>query len=116
MGKLVVVTNPELAAGFRLAGVDVFSARTREEAQEVLRSLLARSEDDVVAVDSEYLVEPPEDIRRRVEEGYHPLVIGIPKPRVVRPEDRRSHYIREMIRRAIGFQIAFGEGREETGS
>lgn len=109
MGKLVVVTNPELAAGFRLAGADVFSVRTKEEAQAVLRTLLSRSEDDVIAVDSEYLTEPPEDIRRRVEEGYRPLVVGIPKARAVHPEERRSHYIREMIRRAIGFQIAFGE-------
>lgn len=114
MGKLVIVTHPDLAAGFRLAGADVFPAVSREEAQMVLRTLLAQGQDDVIAVDREYLVEPPEDIRRRLEEGYRPLVVGIPKGQTLRPEERQSFHIRELIRRAIGFQIAFGEGKAES--
>ncbi|MFQ6058309.1 MAG: V-type ATP synthase subunit F [Anaerolineae bacterium] len=113
MAKLMVITDPTLAPGFRLAGVEVFAASTAGEAKEILLSLIDEGEAGVIAVHAGYLAGLDEATRRRVEEGYRPVVIGIPTGRLVAPEERRSRHIAELIRRAIGFRITFREEAEE---
>jgi vacuolar-type H+-ATPase subunit F/Vma7 len=107
MAKLVVITDPTLALGFRLAGVDVYTAGTAEEAQRLLLALMAEGEAGVIAVNADYLAVLDEPTRRRIEASYKPVVVGLPSGAAIAPGERRSRYIAELIRRAIGFRITF---------
>ena len=107
MAKLVVITDPALAPGFRLAGVDVYTAGTAEEAQRLLLALMEEGEVGVIAVNADYLAALDEPTRRRIDASYKPVVVGLPGGASVAPEERRSRYIAELIRRAIGFRITF---------
>ncbi len=107
MGKVIIITNPELATGFRLAGVEVLPAKTAEEARDLLLSLLRREDISIVAINDDYLASLKEEERRQLWETYRPLVLGIPAG-VISPERRRTDYILELIRWAVGFEVALG--------
>ncbi len=55
MYKFVVVTDPETAPGFRLAGVEVLEASTVEEAKSVIPSLLYKDDTGIVAVNEDFM-------------------------------------------------------------
>ena len=116
MGKVTVITNSELATGFRLAGVEVLRAETAEEARNLLLPLLRQEDISIVAIDDDYLADLKEEERRRLWETQRPLVIGIPTGALA-PERSRTDYILELIRWAVGFEVALGrelaEAREE---
>ena len=53
MYRFVVVTDPETAPGFRLAGVDVIEIAGAAEAGTVLPSLLLKDDTGIVAVNED---------------------------------------------------------------
>jgi vacuolar-type H+-ATPase subunit F/Vma7 len=112
MAKLTVIIDPSLAPGFRLAGVETFAVRGPAEAQRVLLRLLAEGEAGVIAVDSAYLARLDDPVRRRIETSYPPVVIAIPSGVTAGTEARRSRFIAELIRRAIGIRMTFHEEEE----
>ena len=113
MAKLTVITDPTLAPGFRLAGVQVHMASTADEARRLLLSLIDEGEAGVIAVNAEYLAVLDEMTRRRIEASYKPVVVGLPSGAATSPGEQRSRHIAELIRRSIGFRIAF-RGEEYT--
>ncbi len=115
MGRLMVITTPDLAPGFQLAGVETFAVETVEEAETVLQKLLTGGEASLIVVRRALLQAMETRLQRQVEASYQPVVMAIPgaMPTLARGERRR--YISELIRRAIGFQITF-EGEQKTGS
>ncbi len=113
MAKLTVITDPSIAPGFRLAGVETFAVGGVAEAQQVLLRLLAEGETGVVAMDSTYLARLDDPIRRRIETGYRPIVIAIPTGVSTGTGARRSRFIAELIRHAIGIRITFQEEGEQ---
>lgn len=110
--RLVVVTTPELAPGYRLAGVATRAAATPAEAIERLHELVAEAGDEaIVAIHEPFLqaLEPRE--RRRLEESMTPLVVRLPAgDGQVGQSDRREQLMR-MLGQAVGYQITF-EPRE----
>jgi len=113
LGKLTIITNSELATGFRLAGVEVLPAETAEEARDLLFPLLRQEDISIVAINDDYLAGLREDERRRLWETYRPLVIGIPTG-ALSPERSRTDYIVELIRWAVGFEVALGRELAEA--
>jgi vacuolar-type H+-ATPase subunit F/Vma7 len=108
MGRLMVITSPDLAPGFQLAGVDTFVAETVEDAEVVLQRLLAENEASLIVVRRALLQAMDVRLQRQAEASYQPLVMAVPGGRPTLTKGERRRYISEFIRRVIGFQITFG--------
>ncbi len=109
MAKLTVITNPALAPGFRLAGVEVIAAESQERARNALVRLLDEGEAGIIAIDAPYFSTLDYATARRVEELVKPVVVSLPVGAELLPEQRRSRQIAELIRRAIGIRMTFRE-------
>jgi V/A-type H+-transporting ATPase subunit F len=100
--KFVVVTDPDTASGFRLAGVDVLEASNAEEAKTVIPSLLFKDDTGIVAVNEDFMASLDEKLMERIEKTHRPIIIPIPSR--TRQIDR-ADYIERLLRRAIGYNI-----------
>ncbi len=102
MYKFVIVTDSDRAAGFRLAGAEVFEADDMEEAREKIPPLLHKDDIGIVAVNEEYMLGLDEKLMDRIEKMHRPLIIPIPSKK--KEVDRRT-YIERLLRKAIGYNI-----------
>ncbi len=102
MYKFVVVTDPETAPGFRLAGVEVLEASTAEEAKSVIPSLLYKDDTGIVAVNEDFMASLDEKLMEKIEKTHRPIVIPIPSRT---HQVDRVDYIARMLRRAIGYNV-----------
>jgi V/A-type H+-transporting ATPase subunit F len=102
MYKFLVVTDPETAPGFRLAGVDVVEAGSVEEAKAVIPGLLYRDDTGIMAVNEEFMAGLDAKVLGKMERTHRPLIIPIPS--AARRGERRG-YIERLLQRAIGYNI-----------
>jgi V/A-type H+-transporting ATPase subunit F len=102
MYKFIVVTDPNTAPGFRLAGVDVLEAASADEARQLLPALLNRDDTGIVAINEDFMALMDEKMMEKIEKTYRPIVIPIPS--VAKGNDRTS-YIERLLRRAIGYNV-----------
>ena len=113
MSRLMVITTPELAHGYQLAGVETFATLDSNTALNILQELMDGDEAGLIAVRQNLLEGIDRRLQQRIESSYRPIVVAIPDGAVAAAGERRR-YITELIRRAIGFHITFGT--EETKS
>jgi vacuolar-type H+-ATPase subunit F/Vma7 len=109
VAKLTVITNPTLAPGFRLAGVEVIAADSQERARNALVQLLDEGEAGIIAMDPLFMSGLDYATSHRISELVKPVVVALPMGADVLPEQRRSRQIAELIRRAIGIRMTFRE-------
>ena len=110
MYKLIVLTDPDTADGFRLAGVDVVTCESQELVRERLNGLLDDDESGIIAVNEEMMSAIDERTQKKIDSIYRPLVISLPiREKLAFGEDHRAHLAR-LIRRAIGFDITLRRG------
>lgn len=110
MYKLIVVTDPDNADGFRLAGVDVYVVETEEEVRVRINSLLDEEESGIIAVNEQMMAAIDERTQRKIDSIYRPLVISLPlREKLEIGQDHRA-YLARLIRRAIGFDITLRRG------
>ena len=110
----MVITTPDLAPGFQLAGAKTFAVESTEEAVRVLHGLLEADEASLIVVRQDLLGAMPPCLQSKIEASYRPVVMAIPGGTPTAPAEERRRYIAELIRRAIGFHITFGtEGDRE---
>jgi vacuolar-type H+-ATPase subunit F/Vma7 len=111
MGRLIVLTTPELEAGYRLAGVATRAVRTVAETTEALEELLMqRGREDVVAVHEPFFNELDASLQRRIASLVSPLVIALPGGEGVHAEaERRARHLR-VLWEAVGYEITFEPG------
>ena len=102
MYKFLVVTDPETAPGFRLAGVEVIEASSQEEARKAINALVFKDDTGIVAVNEEFIAALDQKLVDTIEKTYRPIMIPIPSR--ARRIDRTS-YIERMLQRAIGYNI-----------
>ncbi len=102
MYKFVIVTDPDTATGFRLAGVDVLEIPNPGEVTALLPSLLLRDDTGIIAMNEEYISSLDEKTMEKIEKSYRPIIIPIPS-RAKRVD--RTSYIERLLRRAIGYNI-----------
>jgi vacuolar-type H+-ATPase subunit F/Vma7 len=115
MSRLLILTRPNLVAGFHLAGVDAFAAPDAESAQELIKSWLDEGEEGLLAIDEGLLAYMEPAIMKRLDADPRLPYLTIPGTGQTGPEISRRHRIADMIRRAIGFHITFkGEEVEAT--
>jgi V/A-type H+-transporting ATPase subunit F len=108
--KLIVLTDPETADGFRLAGVDVYAVGSNEEARSVLSGLVDDDTSGIIAVNEKMMAGIDERLQRKIDSIYRPIVISLPiREHLEIGEDHRA-YLSRLIRRAIGFDITLRRG------
>lgn len=113
MSRFVIVTRPDLARGFHLAGVEAYGVEDVESAEELIASWLKGGETGLLAIDDGLLARMNLAIIDQLEKAEHLSYLPIPVGDILGPEYSRQHRIAERIRRAIGIHIAFKE--KETG-
>ena len=112
MSRLLVLTTPELATGYRLGGVAAIEVASPAEAAARLEELLER-EDGVIAVHAPFFHALDRPLRRRLDALRAPLVVPLPAGTANdQAEDRRQRLL-QMLRQAVGYEITFGD---ETGT
>ena len=111
MGNLIIITTPDLAPGFELAGAEVLAVTKIDEVEAKLRDLLEKEETSLIAIKRGLLEALPSRLRRQINTTYRPAVMAIPGSGHTESDDAHQRYIAEMIRRAIGYQLTFGTRR-----
>jgi V/A-type H+-transporting ATPase subunit F len=108
--KLIVLTDPDTADGFRLAGVDVVVCEAMEAVRERLNRLLDDEASGIIAVNEKMMAAIDERTQKKIDSIYRPLVISLPiREKLAMGEDHRA-YLARLIRRAIGFDITLRRG------
>jgi V/A-type H+-transporting ATPase subunit F len=108
--KLVVLTDPDTADGFGLAGVDVVVAESQEDARRKLNALIDDDSSGIVAVNEAFMTDIDERTQQKINQTYRPIVITLPiREKLATEEDHRA-YLSRLIRRAIGFDITLRRG------
>jgi V/A-type H+-transporting ATPase subunit F len=110
--KTIVVTDPESADGFRLAGVDVVEADTPEAAVEHIKRLLDDENAGILAINESFYNALDEKTLEKIDSVYRPIVIPLPVKETVEMAGERRAYLARLIHRAIGFDITL-RAREE---
>jgi vacuolar-type H+-ATPase subunit F/Vma7 len=114
MGRLMVITTPDLAPGFQLAGVETFAVESVETAEEVLHKLLTGDEASLIVVRRDLLQAMTPRLQRQIKTSYRPVVVDIPGGIPTTPGEERRRQVAEIIRRAIGFHITFGTEQSQA--
>lgn len=110
MYRLMVLTDPDTADGFRLAGVDVFEVDSPEQARQTLASLVDDDTSGIIAVNERMMSAIDERLQRKIDSIYRPIVVSLPiREKLTVGEDHRA-YLSRLIRRAIGFDITLRQG------
>lgn len=105
MPKLVILTDVDAAAGYRVAGVEVREAEP-ETALAVLEELIESGEYGLVAVDEGLLSDPVKDSERAMRGRDLPVLLSIPSMAAAFSDsDDVTAYMSELVRSAIGFDI-----------
>ena len=107
--RLIVITPPELVAGFRLTGVDVELADDGVRAEAVVRDLLRQGERGVIAIYGPFLADMDEDLQRRLRSSVSPVVVELPIGIRTEPDHMRRTRLADRLQRAIGYHITFGD-------
>ena len=107
MPRVVVVSSPALADGFRLAGVAIEVAHPGAEASRTLSAVVARPDVGVALVTADLWATLDERLQADAERLGRPIVLAIPAGTVADVTTSRQ-ILGEMLERAIGYRIEFG--------
>lgn len=108
--SVVVVTTDELAPGYALAGAEVRTADSAADAAGHVRELLGAGERGLIAVHEPWFGALDRDLRRRIERDPVPLVVALPAGATPGAGLERHERLRELLWRAVGYEITFDEG------
>ena len=105
MYKVVILTDPDTASGFRLAGVDVYEADSPEEAKNKINQLLEDDRTGILAVNESFLAEVDDRVKERIEAMYRPIVVSLPVKEKMGEAGERKAFLARLIHRAVGFDV-----------
>jgi vacuolar-type H+-ATPase subunit F/Vma7 len=108
--KLVVLTDTDTGDGFRLAGVDVITVGSPEEARKRLNELIDDDSSGIVAVNEAFMADIDERTQQKINSTYRPIVISLPIRETLHTDEDHRAYLSRLIRRAIGFDITLRRG------
>lgn len=106
--KVIVVTHPELATGFRLAGVDVEIVSDPKEASEIIRRIIwTKSDFGIIAIDEDLASNLDPALAKELDDRGLPFLIPFPAAELYTwlRERKDMDYTSKMIRDAIGYHI-----------
>ncbi len=102
MYKFIVVTDPDSAPGFRLAGVDVLEASNLDEAKKIIPPLIYKDDTGIIAISQDLMSVLDEKLLEKIDKTYRPIIIPIPSRL---KGISRTSYIERLLQRAIGYNI-----------
>jgi V/A-type H+-transporting ATPase subunit F len=105
--KIGVLTDPESAAGYRLAGLHVTAAVDAAEAQKALARMIQEDTYALIAVSSGLLPDPYQAVRREMCSRTLPVLFSTPSPVAAgtgEGEDAEA-YVRRLIVATMGYEI-----------
>ncbi len=105
--KVVVLTDAETATGYRLAGVETLES-TPAEAQHALEELIASDRYGLVVVDEGLLADPIKASERSMRGRQLPVILPVGSLSAAFGGEEGGdalHYMHELVRSAIGFDI-----------
>ena len=105
--KIGVVTDPESAAGYRLAGLETTVAADSASARETLARMVEQGDYALIAVNEALLSDPYQAVRREMRGRSLPVLLAVPSPGApVATEggDAEAH-MRRLILATIGHEI-----------
>ena len=105
MAWIAALTNPETALGFRLAGIETFSAQDALEAEGLLKGLLERKTPGIVVISEEFLPYFSEGTRKKIEENLQPVCVPIPHIQSWREGEKKEEYLSRLMQNVMGYQI-----------
>jgi vacuolar-type H+-ATPase subunit F/Vma7 len=111
--KVIIITNPELISGFRLAGVEVHEARNSVEAGAIIsRVLRIGREFGIIGIDEDLAAGLDPSLQEELEAAGIPLLIPFSTAGIYGLEKRRREedYTDNLIRSAIGYHIKIKRG------
>ncbi len=106
MSRLVVVTTPDLAPGYRLAGATTVEVASATQAARAVEELTT-SENGVIAVHEPYLHGLDRRLRARLDALQRPLVVPLPAGRGGGGATERRERLLQMLMLAVGYEITF---------
>ena len=110
MSRLLVLTTPELVAGYRLGGVTAIEVASPAEAADQL-AVLVEHEDGVIAVHAPFFHALERSLRQRLDALRIPLVVALPAGVTSEQAEDRRERLLQILRQAVGFEIRFGDER-----
>jgi len=105
--KIGVLTDPESAAGYRLAGLAVMVAADATEAQKVLARMIREDTYALIAVSPALLSDPFQAVKREMHSRDFPVLLSAPSPLAAgagEGEDAEA-YMRRLIVATMGYEI-----------
>lgn len=105
MYKVIVLTDPDTADGFRLAGVDVFQVESADEATREISRLLEDPKSGILAVNESFLTGLDDRIQKRIEATYRPIVVSLPVKEKLGAAGERRAFLARLVHRAVGFDV-----------
>lgn len=108
MGRLLVITRPNLQPGYQLAGVQAYAATGADEAAALIGRFLDSGEAGLLAVQEELLAGLRPDLRQRMNAAVELPYIALPGGEPASTAVSAHFFVSEMIRRTVGFQLTFG--------
>ena len=109
MARVVILSAPGQADGYRLAGCSTVVASPGPEAAASLRHLAETPDVGVLLVSEDLWASIDDRLRGDVEQLARPVVMPIPEGERT-PGAAREHLLGEMFQRAIGFRIQISGG------
>ena len=105
--KIAVVTDSESAAGYRLAGLDVFVPEEAAGARDLLVDLIRQDAYALIVVNEEWLPDPYQAVRREMRGRDVPVLLPAPRLGAVfgTEEGEADEYVRRLIRDTMGYDI-----------
>jgi vacuolar-type H+-ATPase subunit F/Vma7 len=105
--KILAIVEKEVSRGFRFSGIDICVAESPEQAKKLLLGTMGKKDYWIVIIDEGYLNNFDDPTKKLVEDSSSPLVVPVPLAMCWQKNNTKKEdtYVREMIRRAIGYQI-----------
>jgi V/A-type H+-transporting ATPase subunit F len=110
VSKYLVITDPESAVGFRLAGVETLTAERADEAEELLQTAVNSGGTGLLLINESFMNRFSDALQRKLEKLSLPLIIPIPISSTWWKKEESEDYIFNLIRRAIGYQMKIKKG------
>lgn len=105
MHRVIVLTDAETAAGYRLAGVEV-RVTDADGARDALHAIIEEDTFGLVVVDEGLVPDPVSATERAMRGRELPVLLPVPSLGASFDEDDDVHaYMKELVRNAIGFDV-----------
>lgn len=105
MDRLLIITYPEMALGFGMAGADVMEIERGKESLELIERVIDEDRYSLIALEEALLDRIPEGLERRLRKRGRPALIPIRSPERWGKGGPKEPYIAKMLRKTIGYHI-----------